>query len=116
MQHQVLKRGTEILVPTVLVADTATERMRGLLSHAGLPPDQAMFLAPCSSIHTFFMRFTIDVVFVSTELAVTRIVAGVTPFRVVFGGVGAWGGLEFAAGCLPGGRLEPGDQLTLSDS
>lgn len=108
--------GAETLVPTVLVAETHAERMRGLLSHSDLPAGECMYLAPCSSIHTFFMRFTIDVVFVSSDLTVKRVVEHVTPFRVVFGGPGAAGVLEFAAGCLPVAGMKPGDRLTLADS
>jgi uncharacterized membrane protein (UPF0127 family) len=115
MRHRLLKCDEELLVPTVLVAETTAERMRGLLAHSGLPAGQAMFLCPCTSIHTFFMRFSIDIIFVSTDLRVTRIVTDVTPFRVVFGGAGASGVLEFATGCLPSRGLEIGDQLTLLD-
>ena len=51
-------------------ASTVLGRMRGLLGRSGLPQGEALLLEPCASIHTLFIRFPIDAVFLSRELLV----------------------------------------------
>ena len=99
----------------VEVAETPWERMRGLLGRTGLPERRAMYLAPCSAVHTFFMNFPLDLVFLARGGEVVRIVRAVPRNRFVFGGPGAAGVLEMAAGWLPGHALSPGDRVALSD-
>lgn len=65
-----------------LVADSALSRMRGLLGRKELPHDEGVLLRPAGSIHTFWMRFAIDVVFLDDTLRVLRIVEDVRPWRV----------------------------------
>ena len=62
-----------IICETVQVADTIWRRMRGLLGRNSLEPAKGLLLRPAWSIHTMFMRFPIDVVFVDHDLIVIRI-------------------------------------------
>ena len=55
------------------LADSPVARMRGLLGRDGLEQGEGLLLRPASSIHTFFMRFPIDAVFLDRELAVVGI-------------------------------------------
>ena len=64
-------------------ADTAWTRMVGLLGRASLPQDEGLLLAPAWSIHTWGMRFAIDVVFVDRDDRVLRIVEAMRPWRLV---------------------------------
>jgi uncharacterized membrane protein (UPF0127 family) len=64
-----------------LVADTPLSRMRGLLGRSGLAPDEGILIRPAGSIHTFFMRFPIDVVFCTRDLRVLSVAADVPPWR-----------------------------------
>ena len=57
------RTGTTV-ASAVEIADTSATRRRGLLGRDGLDPSAALIIVPCSSVHTFFMRFAIDVVFV----------------------------------------------------
>ncbi len=57
----------------VKVAETARERMRGLLGRRGLEPDEALLLERCGAVHTFGMRFPIDVVFVGRDARVLAV-------------------------------------------
>ncbi len=70
-----------IVCERVAVADTMWRRLRGLLGRKNLAPDEGMLLRPGFSIHTAFMRFPLDVVFLDTELVVLKIDAMVKPFR-----------------------------------
>ena len=63
------------------VADRMLPRMRGLLGRTGLPVGEEMLIRPAPSIHTFFMRFPIDVVFLSRQGEVLKIAEHVAPWR-----------------------------------
>ena len=65
------------------VADTPLRRMRGLLGRSELLPEEALLLRPAPSVHTFFMRFPIDVVFLDRDLTVLRVAHAVRPWRAV---------------------------------
>ena len=65
------------------LASTLRARTRGLLGRRGLDPGHGLLITRTSSIHTFFMRFPIDAVFLSRRMTVRSIARGVKPFRVV---------------------------------
>src|ERR1041385_3301979 len=66
------------------VAATSLRRMKGLLGRSGLSPDEGMWIRPASSVHTFFMRFPIDVVFLDRDLVVRKVAPSVKPWRMAF--------------------------------
>jgi uncharacterized membrane protein (UPF0127 family) len=98
---------------SVEVAATARQRSRGLLGRSALLPGHAMWLAPCRSIHTVGMQFTIDVVFLDRDDRVAAIRENVVPFRLAWGGWRSRGVLEFAAGEAARLGLACGQQLRL---
>jgi len=77
-----------------------------------LPAGQALLLAPCSSVHCFFMRFPIDVVFLDGDRRVTKIAPAMKPWRMAMGGGGKQA-LELPAGEAAKARLEVGDQVSI---
>ena len=89
--------------------------MRGLLGRPSLAPGEGLLLTPASAVHTFFMRFAIDVVFLDADLTVLGIRDTVKPWRMV-GWRGARSVLELPAGICEQRGLRTGDRLTLSDS
>ncbi len=93
------------------VADTPSSRRRGLLGRDGLAPGTGLLIRPCSSIHTWFMRFPIDAVFLDRDGRVVKIAERVGPFRLAFGGRAAAATLELPAGAAAGARLSVGDIL-----
>ena len=62
-------------------AETPWARMRGLLGRRELPPGEGILLRPASSIHTWFMRFPIDAVFLDRDLVVLAVAAPLKPWR-----------------------------------
>ncbi|MDQ5820330.1 MAG: DUF192 domain-containing protein [Actinomycetota bacterium] len=88
--------------------------MRGLLGRKELPSGDGILLRPAGSVHTFFMRFPIDVMFLDRELRVLDIAAEVRPWRTR-GARGAKAVLELTAGECARRGLEAGDLLTLGD-
>ena len=73
------------------------ERMRGLLWRPALAPGQGLLIAPCNSVHTFGMRYAIDVVFLDREGRVLKVHAALRPFRMAMAR-GARQVIELAAG------------------
>src|SRR4051794_40944928 len=64
------------------LADSAPARMRGLLGRDGLAQGEGLLIRPTNSVHMFFMRFPIDVVFVDRELSVRKVVERLRPWRM----------------------------------
>jgi uncharacterized membrane protein (UPF0127 family) len=97
------------------VAPSHLARARGLLGRRDLAPGDGMLFPRTSSIHMFFMRFAIDVVFLDRELRVLKIVSDLKPWRMARCPRAKWA-LELAAGECERRGLEVGDALTLSAS
>jgi len=107
------REGGEVVCRRCEVARSAFRRMRGLLGRSGLEPDEGMLFQPAGSIHTLFMRFPIDVVFLSRDLVVIGVEPAMKPWRAA-GRKGAKVVVEMAAGAAAG--LEPGDTLILDEA
>ncbi|MBL4865212.1 MAG: DUF192 domain-containing protein [Pseudomonadales bacterium] len=88
-------------------------RLRGLLGRLTLPLEEALWLKPCSSIHTIGMMFTIDVVFLNSANIITGLKRNVRPFNFAFAPKGCDSVLELAAGGANHYGLEVGDELKL---
>jgi len=105
-------KGT-VLAEHVREARTFWSRLVGLLGRSRLLTGEGLLLLPCPSVHTFFMRFPIDVAFLDQEGRVVRAFASVPPFRVLIGGQGAQMALELPAGTLARTGTAVGDRLQL---
>ena len=70
-----------IVCDSVTVADSTWRRMRGLLGRRTLPSGEGIVLRPAWSIHTAFMHFPIDVVFIDAEQVVMRVEPSLRPFK-----------------------------------
>ena len=69
-----------------LLAETMFARMRGLLGRSGLSSGEGMLLRPAASVHTAFMRFSIDVVFLDREDRVVKVAADLRPWKAAGAG------------------------------
>ena len=103
-----------VVCETCVVADTPLTRLRGLLGKHSLPTGHGLLLRPAPSIHTFFMRFAIDVVFLDSTLRVLRVAHAVKPWRVA-GCRGARSVLELGAGQAAVAAIAPGNRLRLDE-
>ena len=92
------------------VADRVFSRMRGLLGRKQLSERQGLLIRPTWSVHTWFMRFPIDVVFLDRELTVLAVREQLRPWRAAVR-FRAHSALELAAGCCEGVGLKVGDRL-----
>ena len=85
-------------VRKAIVARTFRERARGLIGRRSLPPDTGMLIERCGAIHTFFMKFPIDAVFLDGKGGIVKTVRNIRPWRFcVWGGFRARRVLEVAA-------------------
>ena len=94
-----------------LLAETMFARLRGLLGRSGLAEGEGMLLRPASSIHTAFMRFAIDAVFVDKENRVVKVAPEIRPWRAA-ACRGARAVLELPAGEAERRGIRPGVSLT----
>jgi uncharacterized protein len=108
---RVLDETGAAVCPHCTVAGTAWTRMRGLLGRAGLAGDEGLLIEPAPSVHMFFMRFAIDVVFLDKNRRIVGLAHTLRPWRVA-GARKAVAALELPAGTALKHGLELGDVLT----
>jgi len=97
------------------IADSPLPRMRGLLGKRDLESEEGVLLRPAGSVHTFFMRFPIDIVFLDRDGRVLRIAESVRPWRTA-AARGAKAVLELRAGECARRRLLTGDVLEVGSA
>ncbi len=105
------ERTQGVIADAVEIATTRAERRRGLLGRDRLEPSAALMLTPCKAVHTAFMRFSIDVLFVDRKGHAVKIVRNLVPWRIAAAGK-AHAVIELAAGSLP--EVSIGDRVFLS--
>jgi uncharacterized membrane protein (UPF0127 family) len=103
-------RDGDVICEHCVVADTAPRRIRGLLGRKHLDPGEGLLLRPAPSIHTFFMRFAIDAVFLDSDLVVLKVARDLRPWRMA-GCRKAKAVLELPAGETVRRPIDPGDRL-----
>ncbi|MFP5490460.1 MAG: DUF192 domain-containing protein [Bacteriovoracia bacterium] len=105
--YKITHRETGKLVATqVRKADNLATRLLGLMFKANLQDMDGLMLQPCNSIHTFFMRFPIDVVFLTANNEVVKVIRSLKPWRMTWMYLRAVKTLELKAGALPSEVLE----------
>ena len=101
-------RSGHLVASRVELAVDSESRRRGLLGRDTLGEGAALIIAPSSAIHTFSMRFAIDVVFVARDGRVLKTYAAVGPRRIAFR-FGAFAVIELPAGAISGSQVKAGD-------
>lgn len=104
-----------VLSDRVAVARSFRDRGQGLLGTPTLQASQALWIVPCSSVHTFFMGYSIDCVFLSRELRVVKLVEHVQPFRFASCLWQAESVLEMASGSIDRLKIAPGEVMYVGD-
>jgi uncharacterized protein len=108
-------RSRQVIARDVELALTRRARRQGLLSRDSLAPESALVLAPCFMVHTAFMRFPIDLVFVDRRGYVRHLVPRLPPWRMA-ACARAYATIELAAGALEHVDVAVGDRLCLGAS
>jgi uncharacterized membrane protein (UPF0127 family) len=104
-----VSKGGTIVVRRVEWAGTSVQRRRGLLGRSGLDPEEGIYIVPCEGIHTFRMKFPIDVAFLGKNGRVLVVHHGLKPNRISRIVLRAQGVLELSAGRLRATDTDVGD-------
>ena len=101
-----------VLADAAEIADSSAKRRTGLLKHTGLAPGEGLWIVPCESVHSFFMKFTIDVIYLDRKHRVKKVRSEMVPWRIS-GCITAHSVLELPAGTISRTGTQKGDQLEI---
>lgn len=113
MKYYTIKKGDVEIAKKVEVADSFMTRLLGLMFSSGLGEKDGLLFYPSNSIHTFFMNYPIDVVFMDKKDTVVKFIPSMKPWRMTRMYFGAYKVLEMMGGSLQE-DLKPGDKLDIT--
>lgn len=102
-----------VLASSVQVADHGEARNKGLLGRDGLASGEGLWIVPCEAVHTFGMRFPIDLVYIDCKKVVRKVRSNVRPWRLS-GCLSAHSVIELASGAIQASQTQRGDALEFS--
>ena len=116
LQHRVenITRGT-LIGSAIDSAETSAARRTGLLKHSSLDEGGGLWIVPCESVHTFFMKFPIDLVYLDRQHRVRSVVRGLVPWRIS-ACLAAHSILELPIGTVDRTNTQRGDQIVFEAS
>ncbi|MEL0082696.1 MAG: DUF192 domain-containing protein [Gammaproteobacteria bacterium] len=100
----------ESLINQVSRTESVWERMRGLLARPALSESEALWITPCNSVHSFFMQYSLDLVYLNRRQAVVKVVTDLPPGRFS-AALGAHSVVELASGAVETLGISVGTQL-----
>ena len=109
-----LTRNT-VLATSMEVANTDSKRRKGLLGRDGLASGSGLWLCPCEAVHTFWMRFPIDLVYLDRQNRIRKLTSDVRPWRLS-ACLRAHSVIELPSGTIRATETQLGDILGFSDS
>jgi uncharacterized protein len=104
-----------VLGESIDVADTSEKRRVGLLRHTGLNAGEGLWIKPCESVHTFFMKFAIDLIYIDKAHKVRKVRSAVPPWRLS-ACLTAHSILELPPGTIERTATQAGDELAIEKS
>jgi uncharacterized membrane protein (UPF0127 family) len=102
-----------VLADNAVVAKSLVSRLKGLLGRAVLAKGEGLIIPDCGSIHTFFMSFNIDVVFLDRQRRVVKLKKAIAPFRLLDCPFSGDVTIELPIGTIDASRTEVGDHIDL---
>jgi uncharacterized membrane protein (UPF0127 family) len=114
--YRVETESGSLVAEHVEVADTIWSRFVGLMFRRELPPGHGLVIRPCNSIHMFFMRFALDVVFIDGDGRVVRVLDSIRPWRASSLVRGAKAAIELPAGTAGRAALAPGTVVRMVET
>lgn len=104
-----------LVADDVKVAQTFCSRSVGLLSRKSLGDDEALIIKPCCSIHTFFMKFEIDALFINKKNEIIALYQNVKPWRVLPLHLNSTFVIELPSGKISSQNLQKGDIIQINE-
>ncbi len=108
-------RGTTLATKARL-ASSYSARLFGLMGRKGVEEGGGLLITKSASIHSFFMRFRFDAIFIDRENRVVKIVPAMRQWWVAFGGRGSKDVIELPAGVAEHTGTQPGDTLVFEEA
>ena len=90
----------EIICHKMIVASNTLSRMKGLMFSSELPDCDGFLISPCNSIHTFFMRYPLDIVFLDKNFKIVKVLYNLSAWRMTWIYFRSHQVLEMKAGTL----------------
>jgi uncharacterized membrane protein (UPF0127 family) len=104
-----------LLATRMEVADSSAKRNKGLLGRESLAPGEGLWIRPCESVHTFWMRFPIDLVYIDRKYRIMKLVSAVPAWRLS-ACLTAHSVLELPSGTIRATQSECGDTIEFSEA
>ncbi len=115
MKIRVYNRTRNVEIATAAdVANTSEKRRQGLLKRTGLASGEGLWITPCEAVHCFFMKFTIDVLFLNRKKQVVKARRSLKPWRIS-GALRAHSVLELPEGTIAATGTAAGDELVFEE-
>ena len=108
------KTRNTVLAACMEVADSAAKRNKGLLGRERLAPGEGLWIIPCESVHTFWMRFPIDLVYLDRKMRIRKLKSSVPAWRIS-ACLLAHSVIELPAGTISASQTQTGDTLVFSN-
>lgn len=102
-----------LTAPDMVLASGFWTRFKGLMFAAPLPCGQALLIPHCNSVHTCFMRYALDLVYLDESGRVVKLAPNMSPWRMAWGGSKACHTLEMAAGGIDHHGIKLGDAMAI---
>jgi uncharacterized membrane protein (UPF0127 family) len=102
-----------MLATRMEVAESAAMRNKGLLGRKCMAPGEGLWIRPCEAVHTFWMQFPIDLVYLDRKNRIRKLVSSVPPWRLS-ACLQAHSVLELPSGAIRATQTQPGDTLEFS--
>ncbi|MFT8349080.1 DUF192 domain-containing protein [Clostridium saccharoperbutylacetonicum] len=107
------KNSNMLLADEVIIANTFMTRLKGLMFKRSLVEGNVLMIKPCNSIHTFFMKFPIDIIFLSKGNVVIHVIENMIPGKISPFVKGAISVLELQSGIIRKTETKKGDLLEI---
>lgn len=102
----------QVVVKNAMLADETLYRMKGLMFAREMPNCEALIIDPCNSIHTFFMKFSLDVVFLNRKDVIVKVIKNMKPWRISGMYFSSRKVIEMKAGTMPS-SFEKGKRIVI---
>ena len=118
MAQLIHENSKQIIAQNILMARSLWERAKGLIGTSDFSAKNTLWILPCTGIHTFFMKFPIDVIFVNKKLQIKVIFKNILPSRIIYPPLFSrtYSVFEFKTPALKPFPLKTGDQLRVDEA
>ena len=111
MAQLMFEKNKQVICTKVNVANSVWARTKGLLGTQSLPEGECLWIKKCNSIHTWFLNFAIDVIFVDQDLNVIKVYENLNPWKITIPNIKAKSVFEMQSGWIKNNMPQIGDKL-----